>query len=108
MLGPGGAAGTLPDICHAEAMAGQLRRRDMRIFDYTKFTQPFRKEERVKGIVAERGVHPGLVHVFSAMEPCDSFQPWHDKATHRTFLKPKKAKCLHSVCRSVCRPSGAC
>ena len=30
----------------------------------------FRKEERVKEIVAERGDHPGLVHIFSAMEPC--------------------------------------
>lgn len=127
--------GTLPDLCHAEAMAGQLRRRRVRIFDYTKFVEPFRdeiracaervaaeaglaiewiakkdfrKEERVKGIVAERGLHPGLVHVFSAMEPCDSFQPWHDKETHKTFLKPKPAKCVHYYFYFIDEALGLC
>lgn len=127
--------GTLPDICHAGAMAGELRRCGIRIFDYTKFTQPlrdeiracaervcaeagleidlirkkdFRKEERVKEIVAARGAHPGLVHVFSAMEPCDSFQPWHDKQTHRTFLKPKGAKCLHYYFYFIDEALGLC
>jgi len=127
--------GTLPDICHAEAMARELRRRGIRIFDYTKFVEPFRdelrahaeqvaaeagleiefirkrdfrKEERVKQLVAERGDHPGLVHVFSAMETCDSFQPWHDKRTHRTFLKPKKAKCIHYYFYFIDEALGLC
>lgn len=127
--------GTLPDICHAEAMAGQLRGRRIRIFDYTKFVGPFRdelracaervaaeagreiefirkkdfrKEERVKQVVAERGDHPGLVHIFSAMEPCASFQPWHDKETHRTFLKPKTAKCLHYYFYFIDEALGLC
>ena len=30
----------------------------------------FRKEERITEPLARRGPHPGLVHVFSAMEPC--------------------------------------
>lgn len=114
--------GTLPDICHADAMTAYLYLRGIRIFDYPKWAEPlreeiranaervaddngleiefirrkdFRKEERVKALVAKRGDHPGLVHIFSAMEPCNSFQPWHHKRTHRTFFKPTLAKCLH-------------
>jgi hypothetical protein len=35
------------------------------------------------------------VHVISAMEACDAYQPWHDKQTHQTFLRPDSGKCLH-------------
>jgi DNA-binding transcriptional ArsR family regulator len=114
--------GTLPAICHARAMEMHLRSRDVRLFDYPHWAEPlrdqlranaeklaqaaglavefirrrdFRKEERVKQIVAERGDHPGLVHVFSAMEPCPSYKPWHDKKTGTTTLRPTEAKCLH-------------
>jgi hypothetical protein len=114
--------GTLPDICHAEAATRHLFNQGIRIFDYTRFAEPLRdqirshaerlasdhgltieflrnrdirKEDRIQEILAQRGRHPGLVHIFSAMEPCPSFQPWHDKATHKTFLKYKDGKCLH-------------
>ena len=114
--------GTLPDICHAEAMSKHLRMKGIRLFDYPLFAQRFReeiraraeqlaqesgleiefirrnnfrKEERIKAIVAKRGDHPGLVHIFSAMEPCPSFKPWHDKTNGKTFLKSTQAKCLH-------------
>jgi len=114
--------GTLPDICHAEAMATYLGARGVRLFDYPQFVmgfreeirahaeqlarqngltidfirrKNFRKEERVKAIVAERGDHPGLVHIFSAMEPCPSFRPWHEKVSGKTMLKRTEAKCLH-------------
>ena len=42
-----------------------------------------------------RGDRPGLVHIISAMEACDTYKPWHDKHTHRTFLRPDTGKCLH-------------
>lgn len=29
------------------------------------------------------------------MEPCSSYKPWHDKNTHKTFLKYTPGKCLH-------------
>jgi hypothetical protein len=51
-----------------------------------------RISERINEIIAERGDHPGLVHIFSAMEPCMSFRPWHDKQTHQTFLKMREAQ----------------
>lgn len=114
--------GTLPDICHADAMAIHLRVKGVRLFDFARWAEPlrdevrdhaehlakdnglqvefirkknFRQEARIKQILAQRGAHPGLVHIFSALEPCLSFKPWHDKKTGRTFLKPDDGKCLH-------------
>ena len=66
----------------------------------------FRKEDRVQEVLRSRdhaaGQRPSgtrgdpeLVHIFSAMEPCSSFRPWHDKVTHQTVLKSREAKCLH-------------
>jgi hypothetical protein len=114
--------GTLVDIGHAGAMAAALTARGFRLFDYTQFAEPlrdevramaeqlaaenglvieyiqrknFRKEDRVREVLRPRGDAPGLVHIFSAMEACPSFRPWHDKTTHQTSLKSREAKCLH-------------
>ena len=114
--------GTLPGLCYAEGMTAYLKARQIRIFDYPRFAQPlrqalrqnaerlaaehgleimfirkrnFRKEDRVKEILDKRGHHPGLVCLFSAMEPCASYQPWHDKQSGKTFLRPADGKCLH-------------
>ena len=80
--------GTLPRICFAEGMTSYLHQRNIRIFDYPRFAEPFRnrlrenaerlaaengcdiefvrkrnlrKEDRVKEILTQRGDHPGLV-----------------------------------------------
>ena len=114
--------GTIPGVCYAAGMTSFLYTNGIRIFDYPKWAEPlreeirtnaerlaqenslaiefirrknFRKDKRIKEIIAKRGDHPGLVHIFSAMEPCLSYKPWHDKKSHRTFLKPTDAKCLH-------------
>jgi len=114
--------GTLPGACFAEGMTKLLRWRGIRIFDYPTFAAELRdrvraaaatiaaaagvtiehiakshvrKEAVVAKILAARGDHPGLVHVISAMEACDAYQPWHDKRTHQTFLRPDSGKCLH-------------
>jgi len=115
--------GTLPGVCYAEGMSAYLYARQIRIFDYPRFAEPlrdqirtnaenvaqkhgleiefirkmnsFRKENRIQEILKKRGSHPGLVHIFSAMEACPSYKPWHDKKTHKTFLKPDSGKCLH-------------
>ena len=127
--------GTLPDICYADAMSSHLRSKGIRIFDYTQFVEPlrdeirvraeelaqkngleiefirkkdFRKEERIKKIIAQRGDHPGLVHIFSAMEPCPSFKPWHDKKTGKTFLRGETAKCLHYYFYFILEDLGLC
>jgi hypothetical protein len=128
--------GTLPDLCHAGAMAKYLGARDVRLFDYPRWAEPFRdeirayaerlaqetglpiefirrvkelrKEKRIKQLLAARGEHPGLVHIFSAMEPCPSFRPWHDKRSGKTSLKPTEAKCLHYYFYFIDKELGLC
>jgi len=46
-------------------------------------------------ILASRGMHLGLVHIFSAMEACTSYKPWHDKTTGKVFLTYDSGICLH-------------
>lgn len=114
--------GTVPVICYAEGMTRFLHANGIRIFDYPQFAQTLRdrvrdraaalaseagltiehiakshirKEEVVARVLAQRGEHPGLVHVISAMEACDSYRPWHDKASGKTFVRPDSGKCLH-------------
>lgn len=114
--------GTLPEICYSQGITSYLYRKEIRIFDYPKFAEPFRetirenaehiakqagieiefiskshirKEEVVAQVLNKRGNHPGLVHIISAMESCPSYKPWHDKTTGKTFLKGTQSKCLH-------------
>ncbi len=114
--------GSLYPFCYAQGMSGYLRSQHIRIFDYPEFAQNlreeirsnaeqlaqkqgieiefvrkknFRKEDRIQAILKERGQEPGLVHIFSAMEPCTSYKPWHDKKTGQTYLKFDSGKCLH-------------
>jgi hypothetical protein len=127
--------GSLPDISYADAMTRYLRHHKIPIFQYTQWAERlrdqlrdnasrlakdndleieylgqrrFRKEERVKQILAKRGNHPGLVHIFSAVEPCSSYRPWHDKKTSETFLKPRPSKCLHYYFYFVLPELGLC
>jgi hypothetical protein len=114
--------GTVPVICYAEGMTRFLYARGIRIFDYGDFAMTLRdrvraratslasqagvsiehiaknhirKEDVVARVLAQRGDHPGLVHIISAMEACDSYRPWHDKASGKTYLRPDSGKCLH-------------
>jgi len=127
--------GTLVDIGHASAMATTLTARGIRRFDYTKFAEPlrdevraaaercaaesaleieylqrknFRQEDRVRDLLRQRGDAPGLVHIFSAMEACPSFRPWHDQTTHQTSRKSREAKCLHYYFYFVDADLGLC
>ena len=115
-------SGTLMQIAHPEAMSAVLWRAGVRCFDLGQYVEPLReelranaerlakenglaiqylesrrtrKEDLVAEIVAKRGRHPGLVCVFSAMENCTTFRPWHDKKTGKTGLKFAAGKCLH-------------
>jgi predicted transcriptional regulator len=94
----------------------------LRIFDYPKFAEPLkdkirnnaeaiakeagvtieyinkskvRKEDLIKKHIEKRGDHPGIVHILSVLEPCPSYQSWHNKGTGKTYLKRKFNKCLH-------------
>jgi len=50
---------------------------------------------RIQATIVERGSHPGLVAVLSAMEPCSSYKPWHDKGSGKAFSRSDDGKCLH-------------
>lgn len=127
--------GSLVDVGYAKAMTGFLYRLGLPIFEYPDWASQFRdelrehaeavardngleiefirkknfrKEERVREVLAERGGHPGLVHVFSAMESCTAFRPWHDKKTHKTFLKTTPGKCLHYYFYFILPDLGLC
>jgi len=117
-------SGNLQPLCYAKGMTKHLYSQGIRIFDYSKqFAEPLRsmirenaekiakeneieiefirksstvrKEARVKEILQERGEGEGLVHIFSAMEQCQAYKPWHNKETSQTYVKMKTGKCLH-------------
>ena len=114
--------GTIPGICHAKGMTSFLYANGIRIFDYPRFAATLRdrlrdnaakvaeaavvsiehitksylrKEGMVAKAIAQRGDHPGLAHVISAMEACGAYEPRHDKKTGKTFVRPDAGKCLH-------------
>jgi len=63
--------------------------------EFIRTLKAFRKANRVPSMLAERGDHPGLVRIFSAMEACSSYRPWYDKASGKTLFKPITGPCLH-------------
>jgi len=114
--------GILPEISYAQGMTSYMYQHMEKIFDYPHFAEPFktlinenakqiakdneieiefvrrstiRKEDLIRRQLEKRGSHTGIVHILSAMEACPSYQPWHDKHTGKTFLKPTQGKCLH-------------
>lgn len=117
-------SGNLGTIGYAKGMTKHLYGKGIRIFDYAEeFAKPlrtairanaeavakaagvrienirkqgsFRKEERIEEILKERGRQAGLVHIFSVMEPCTAYEPWHDKGNGKTYVRPTTSKCLH-------------
>ena len=85
------------EACHPAALERQLHFAGIRCFELGLFAEPlrdarrdhavklardaglegqfiqrrnFREEDRIAELLARRGSQPGLVHVFSAMDPC--------------------------------------
>ena len=114
--------GTLPGLCFAEGMTGYLYAHHIRVFDYAQWAQPlretlrenaqrlaaenaleiefirrpksFRKEDKIHQVLKNRGDHPGLVWIFSAMEPCSTYRP----GTIRPRARPLCAPTTASAC----------
>jgi hypothetical protein len=114
--------GTLPEISCAQGMTKYLYDREIRIFDYPRFAEPYkekinthvkqlakdsspeiefirkssiRKESTVSKKLEKRGNAPGTVCILSAMEGCPTYEPWHSKQNGKTCLRPDQGKCLH-------------
>lgn len=127
--------GSVQAWSYAQGMTGYLYAHGIRIFDYAQFVQPlreqiyanaeglaqanglvieyirkknFRKEDRIRAILDQRGEQPGLVHIFSALEPCLSYKPWHNKQTGKTYLKLDSGKCLHYYFYFIHEQLGLC
>jgi hypothetical protein len=113
--------GTLPQLSNSRSMTNYLYGYQIRIFDYAKFAEPYRnqlrdnaeriakennleiefirksntrKETIISKKLEKRGLHPGLVHILSVMEACQTYEPWHNKQTGKTYLKGSVGKCL--------------
>jgi hypothetical protein len=127
--------GTLPGLCYAKGMTNYLNFNHIRIFDYPRWAEPLReqirenaerlatqngvqieflrshqtrKEEVVEKVLKQRGLQPGLVHILSAMESCQTYKPWHDKQSGKTYLKPDQGKCLHYYFYFIDEEFGLC
>lgn len=115
--------GTLPGWCFPQGMTAFLNTCHIRLFDYPEWAKSlndeirknaerlakengieiefirkikeFRKEDHIQAILEAQGTNPGLVHIFSAMETCTSYEPWHDRETGKNFLRYDGGKCLH-------------
>ena len=114
--------GTLPEISYGGGMTSYLFQKEVKIFDYPKFAEPFkefirnnaetiakengleiefirksgvRKETIISKKIEQRGIQPGIVHIISVMEGCNTFKPWHNKTNGKTYLLPDQSKCLH-------------
>ena len=128
--------GHIASWSYADGMTSYLNANRIKIFDYQKFCEPltkkvrstaeeiaknagieiefirkvkaFRKDDRIQEILESKQITEGLVHIFSAMETCNSYRPWHDKQTGRTFLKSDGGKCLHYYFYFIDRDLGLC
>jgi hypothetical protein len=76
-------------IANAEALAAA---NGLEI-EFIRSPKSFRKDDVIAEILKERGEHEGLVKVWSQMELCPSYKPWHDKASGKTFFESDLIKC---------------
>ena len=129
-------SGYLRPLSYEKGMTSFLYQHQIRIFDYSNFTQPlrdiiranakaiaqenglkiefirkskrFRKEKRIRKILKNRGHHPGLVHIFSAMEQCQAYYPWYDDQTGKSYVRSKSGRCLHYYFYFIDEELGLC
>ena len=93
--------GTLPTVCYAEGMTRFLYANQIRIFDYPEFAVTLRERvrEAAASLAAEAGItieHVAKGHVRKEAIVAEVLdKPWHDKQTHKTYLRPHSGKCLH-------------
>ena len=128
--------GTLPGICYAQGMGYYLDQIGLDYTEYPDFAQKFtdsirehvaklaedsalkiefvrspkgfRKEARVQEVLRQRGDALGIVHILSAMEACPSYGYSVNKATGKSYIKPRTGKCLHYYIYFIDNDFGLC
>lgn len=76
--------------------------------EYIRKAGAFRKEEKIAQIIAQRGTHEGLIHIYSALEISTTYAPWHDKETGKTYFKNDQTKSLHYYFYLIDKELGLC
>jgi len=116
-------SGTLERWGYSQAMHSYLITNNIRVFDFPKFAKKFNeqirkqvetiakqnniaiehirsphrfdKELNIKRTIEERGMHPGIVHIYTSMEITDAYEPHWDHITKKATLKMRTTKCIH-------------
>jgi len=126
--------GRLGVFSYSDGMTRYLTARGIKIFDFIKWAGPatealkkhvedlaaqagleidfvrkknFRKEQRIEEILKKRGRHPGLVWIFSALEPCTTYAPRYSPQ-RKAYLVAKDKKCLHYYFYFIDEEFGLC
>lgn len=127
--------GTLTGCCYPKGMTSLLYSKGVRVFDYPEYAltlrdkirenaekiasenniniefigkTSIRKEEIIQKVIKQRGNHPGLVHIISAMETCSAYKPRYDNVKKHAFLIGTKSKCLHYYFYFIDKDLGLC
>jgi hypothetical protein len=126
--------GRIGVFSYADGMTRYRTARGIKIFDFIKWAGPatealkkhvealaaqaglevdfvrkknFRKEQRIEEVLKKRGRHPGLVWIFSALEPCTTYAPKYSPK-RKAYLVAKDKKCLHYYFYFIDEEFGLC
>ena len=125
--------GILPGLSYSKGITAYFYARGLLIKDYPHWAEPLtqqvrenvqqlagaagieiqfirkasvRKEEIVREVIHQRGDHPGLVCILSAMERCSTYKAhWRDGPPH---LVATESKCLHYYLYFIDEELGLC
>lgn len=76
--------------------------------EYIRKTGAFRKDDKIDEIVKKSNKKEGLIHIFSALELNNTYKPWHNKETGKTYFKNDKRPCLTYYFYFIDKEFGLC
>lgn len=91
-----------------KATAESIAQENGLVIEYIRKAGAFRKDDKIAEILEQRGSSEGLIHIFSALELSDTYSPWHDKLSGKTFFKNDRTKCLHYYFYFMDKELGLC
>ncbi|MFH0735690.1 MAG: MarR family transcriptional regulator [bacterium] len=76
--------------------------------EFIRSPQRFNKEEHIQEILQERGMHEGIVKIYSVMEVCDCYESCYEKESKRFTLTTRTNKCVHFYIYFIDKKCGLC
>jgi hypothetical protein len=61
--------------------------------EFIRSPKKFRKDDKIDELLKEGGMSEGLFKIWTQMETCPTYTPWHDRSSNKTFFKPDFTKC---------------